>query len=90
MPTTTTTGEFSATTVDGKHLSLRDYAGEVLLIVNVASRCGFTPQYEGLERLWRRYRDQGLVVLGFPATSSATRSRTPIRRSPASAALGST
>ncbi len=66
MPTTTTTGEFSATTVDGKDLSLRDYAGEVLLIVNVASQCGFTPQYEGLEALWRRYRDRGLVVLGFP------------------------
>ncbi|MBA3719209.1 MAG: glutathione peroxidase [Nocardioidaceae bacterium] len=66
MPTTTTAGEFSATTVDGKDLSLRDYAGEVLLIVNVASQCGFTPQYEGLEALWRRYRDRGLVVLGFP------------------------
>ena len=66
MPTTTTTGEFSATTVDGKHLSLRDYAGEVLLIVNVASRCGFTPQYEGLEALQRKFADQGFEVLGFP------------------------
>ena len=90
MPTATTAGDFRVTTIDGQDQSFRDYAGEVLLIVNVASQCGFTPQYEGLERLWRRYRDQGLVVLGFPATSSATRSRTPIRRSPASAALGST
>jgi glutathione peroxidase len=53
-------------TIDGRHQTLGDYAGRAMLVVNVASRCGFTPQYEGLEALYRRYRDQGFVVLGFP------------------------
>ena len=62
----TTAFDFTATTLDGKEQKLDELRGKVLLIVNTASKCGFTPQYEGLEKLWRDYGDKGLVVLGFP------------------------
>ena len=58
--------DFAVCTLDGENRKLNAYAGQALLIVNVASRCGFTPQYTGLEALYRRYPAQGFAVLGFP------------------------
>jgi glutathione peroxidase len=59
--------DFSVTKINGEPQPLSAFRGQVALVVNTASACGFTPQYQGLEELWREYRDQGLVVLGFPS-----------------------
>ncbi len=63
--------DFSFTSIDGEPLPLSKFEGKPILVVNTASRCGLTPQYEGLEALWRDYRDQGLVVLGVPCNQFA-------------------
>jgi glutathione peroxidase len=59
--------DIEATSIDGAPLKLSEYKGKVLLVVNVASRCGFTPQYEGLQKLYDAYKDRGFAVLGFPS-----------------------
>ena len=62
----TTVLDFRADSLDGKPVDLQQYRGKVLLIVNTASNCGFTPQYQGLEEIYRQFKDKGLEVLGFP------------------------
>ena len=59
--------DFKPKSIRGQEVALSDYSGKVLLIVNTASKCGFTPQYDGLEKLYQKYKDMGLVILGFPS-----------------------
>ena len=63
--------DFKALTNRGKEIQMSDYKGQVILIVNTASKCGFTPQYDGLEALYKKYKDQGLIILGFPCDQFA-------------------
>jgi glutathione peroxidase len=63
--------DFTMRSIDGQQVSLGNYKGKVVLLVNVASRCGFTPQYAGLEALYEKYKDQGLIIVGIPANNFA-------------------
>jgi glutathione peroxidase len=67
MSAPVTVYDFQAQAIDGESVSLAAHRGQLMLIVNTASACGFTPQFGGLEKLWQTYRDRGLVVLGFPS-----------------------
>lgn len=63
--------DFNALTLQGKEVGMDTYKGKVILVVNTASKCGLTPQFEGLEKLYREYKDKGLVILGFPCNQFA-------------------
>lgn len=63
--------DFTAISLRGKEISMADYKGKVILVVNTASKCGFTPQFAGLEALYEKYKDRGLVILGFPCNQFA-------------------
>ncbi|MDC7218924.1 MAG: glutathione peroxidase [Spirochaetales bacterium] len=63
--------QFKADSLQGKEISMEDYKGKVVLVVNTASKCGLTPKYKGLEELYKTYKDQGLVILGFPCNQFA-------------------
>ena len=67
--------DFTVKTKDGKDKSLADYRGKVLLIVNVASKCGFTPQFQELQELYTTYKDRGFEILGFPSDQFANQSK---------------
>ncbi|HPT42710.1 MAG TPA: glutathione peroxidase [Paludibacteraceae bacterium] len=63
--------QFKANSLQGKEIDMKSYEGKVVLVVNTASKCGLTPQYEGLEKLHKEYKDKGLVILGFPCNQFA-------------------
>jgi glutathione peroxidase len=69
METSSKLYSFTMKTIDGKERSLSEYKGKVVLIVNVASKCGYTPQYKGLQEVYLKYKDKGFVILGFPANN---------------------
>ena len=64
--------DYKATKMNGAEVSMSDYKGQVVIVVNTASKCGFTPQFDGLEELYKKYKDKGLVILGFPCNQFAS------------------
>ncbi len=71
MDASSTFYQFTAHTLQGEEVTMKDYAGKVIIVVNTASKCGFTPQYGELEQLYRTYKERGLVILGFPCNQFA-------------------
>ena len=67
--------DFEAKRLNGKTVSMKEYKGKTIVVVNTASKCGFTPQYEGLEKLYKKYKDKGLVILGFPCNQFGKQER---------------
>jgi glutathione peroxidase len=63
--------QFKAQSLQGKEISMENYKGKAILVINTASKCGLTPQYEGLEKLYKKYKDEGFVILGFPCNQFA-------------------
>src|ERR1700721_2117293 len=76
---------FTLNSIDGRPSPLADYKGKVVLLVNVASQCGYTPQYSALEAIYEKYKDQGFVILGFPANNFGAQERARMRGSRRSA-----
>jgi len=80
MLTATSIYDINLKRIDGQEIKLETYKGKVLLIVNTASKCGFTKQYDGLQELYTRYEKEGFVVLGFPANNFLNQEQAKIKR----------
>ena len=82
--------DFTPTSIDGQPAPLSAYKGKVIMLVNVASRCGYTPQYSALESIYEKYKDRGFVIIGVPPTTLAARNPAPTRKSRRSARANTT